>query len=93
MTPDPELEQKVLELYAQGNSLRRIQDILNISHESARLILVEHAYSPKWLKRNRWGKMSYLSQEIIREYEENGKRIKVYRAGYAWGYIVERTAR
>lgn len=92
MTTDPDLEQKILELYNQGNSLRMIQDMLNISRESARLILEANNYVPKWLKKNRWGRMSY-TVEPIREYEENGIKIKVYAAGFAWGYEVKRTVK
>lgn len=95
---DPELEQKVLELHTQGHSLRMIQDMLNISRESARLILEAHNYSPKWFKRNRFGNRLDMGiqatySEPVKEYEENGLRIKVYPAGYAWGYMIERTAR
>jgi hypothetical protein len=95
---DPELEQKVLELHTQGHSLRMIQDMLNISRESARLILEAHNYSPKWFKRNRFGNRLDMGiqatySEPVSEYEENGKRVRVFRAGWAWGYTTTRSVK
>ena len=66
--------------------------MLNISRESARLILEANNYVPKWLKKNRWGKISY-SAEPIREYEENGKRVRVFKAAWAWGYSTTRSVK
>lgn len=90
----PVVEERILKLHSDGMNCCQIAREVGCSHMTANRIIRQAGLRATY-KINRSWNAGFIGEtkEPVKEYEENGLRIRVYPAGYAWGYMVERTAR
>lgn len=94
----PVIEELILKLHADGLNCKQISAEIGCSHMSANKVIRQAGLRADYkINRDFGNRFSFgitsAPAKPIYEYTENGLTIKVYPAGFAWGYECKRTVR